>query len=332
MKKYLLYIFITVLAVNANAQDGFERTAKGTQYKMLTHNTGDRIKVGDVVTFNFLQKTSKDSVLYSTYQTGKPAQAQVQSTGDLMDVLPLLTLKDSLMVRIPADTIFKGHEERRPPFLPPGSNLFFILKVEKVQSLTEAMADRDKEIAAAKAEGAKIEAQEAVNADKYIADNKLVVKTTPSGLKYKITKLGTGPKPVAGDTVYVNYLGHTLDGKVFDTSIEAEAKKTGLAQPGRVYEPLHFALGTEGIIAGWNESFPLLNAGSKATLIIPSKLAYKENAAGPGIPPYSTLVFDVELVKVKKGPNAATPVKKAITKSTVKKPAVKKPVATKKKQ
>jgi FKBP-type peptidyl-prolyl cis-trans isomerase FkpA len=331
MKKYLLYIFITVLAVKANAQDGFERTAKGTQYKMLTHNTGDRIKVNDVVTFNFIQRT-KDSILNSTFQTGKPAQAQVQSTGDLMDILPLLTLKDSVMIRIPADTIFKGHEERRPPFLPPGSNLFFIIKIERIQSLTEAMADRDKEIAAAKAEGAKIEAQQAVNADKYIADNKLVVKTTASGLKYKITKLGTGPKPVAGDTVYVNYLGHTLDGKVFDTSIEAEAKKAGLAQPGRVYGPLNFTLGTQGIIAGWNESFPLLNAGSKATLIIPSKLAYKENAAGPGIPPYSTLVFDVELVKVKKGPNAAASTKKTTTKSTAKKPRVKKPVATKKKQ
>lgn len=331
MKKYLLYIFITVLAVNANAQDGFERTAKGTQYKMLTHNAGDRIKVNDVVTFNFIQKT-KDSILNSTFQTGKPAQAQVQSTGDLMDILPLLTLKDSVMIRIPADTIFKGHEERRPPFLPPGSNLFFIIKIERIQSLTEAMADRDKEMAAAKAEGAKIEAQEAINADKYIADNKLVVKTTASGLKYKITKLGIGPKPVAGDTVYVNYIGHTLDGKVFDTSIEAEAKKAGLAQPGRVYEPLTFALGMEGIIAGWNESFPLLNAGTKATLIIPSKLAYKENAAGPGIPPYSTLVFDVELVKVKKGPHAATAVKKTTTKSTVKKAVVKKPIATKKKQ
>ncbi len=263
--------------------------------------------------------------MVSSYQKGTPAKVQVQPTGDMMDIFPLLALNDSVLVKVPTDTIFKGHDEQRPPFFPKGSHLLIVVKVLKIQTLDEAMAEKQ-------AEALKIESAQAVLADKYIADHKLSVLTTPSGLRYSISKLGSGTKPVIGDTVYVNYVGHTLDGKVFDSSIEAEAKKAGLQQPGREYAPLSFALGTQGIIEGWNEAFPLLKAGTKATLILPSKLAYKENAAGPGIPPYSTLIFDVELIKIKKPGQVTAPAKATAGKPAVsKKPAVKKPTATKKK-
>jgi FKBP-type peptidyl-prolyl cis-trans isomerase FkpA len=333
MKKYLLYILITAFAIRANAQNDFQRTAKGTLYKLLSHNTGDRIKVSDVVTFNVIQKTDKDSVLYSSYQMGKPVQMQIQAEGDLMDVMPLLTAKDSVMIKVPTDTIFKTQEARRPPFLPKGSSLLFVLKIEKIQPLAEAMAERDKAAADAKVEAGKLEAQEAINTDKYIADHKLVLTTTASGLKYKITKAGLKPRPLDGDTVYVNYTGHNLQGKLFDTSIEAVAKEGGLQQPGRTYEPISFPLGKKGVIAGWEEGLLLLKEGSKATFLIPSKLAYGANVAGPDIPAFSTLMFDVELVKVKRikhAPVVAT--KTTATKSTVKKTMAKKTVTTKKKQ
>jgi len=326
MKKYLLYILVAAFAVKANAQDGFKHSPNGALYKIFTPNTGEKIKVNDIVTFQIVQKTEKDSILYSSYQSGHPAQVQVQPAGDMMDILPLLTLNDSLMVKAPTDSIFKTQEDKRPPFLPKGSYLIFLIKIQRVQSLAEVMAQ-------AKAESEKAQVQESVLADKYIADKKLVYTTTPSGLKYKITKVGVKPKPLNGDTVYVNYVGHTLEGKVFDTSIEAEATKAGLQQPGRVYEPINFALGAKGVIAGWEEALLLLNEGGKAQLFIPSKLAYGASASGPDIKPYSTLIFDIELVKVKRvkhePPVAA---KKPIAKSTVKKPVAKKPVTVKKKQ
>lgn len=331
MKKYFLYILITVLAVKANAQDGFKPGANGARYKILTNSTGDKIKIGDVITFHVTQKTDKDSLLSSTYQTGRPAQAQVQATGDLMDIFPLLALNDSVLVKVPTDTIFKTQEDHRPPFLPKGSNLLILIKIIKVQSLTEAMADRDKAMAAAKQDAAKLEAQEAILADKYIADHKLALTTTASGLKYKITKMGTKAKPVAGDTVVVNYVGHTLAGKVFDSSIESVAKTAGLQQMGRVYEPLTFVIGGEGIIPGWQEGLQLINEGGKAMLIIPSKLAYGANASGPDLPGFSTLIFDVELLKVNRvkhipvaGKHAASANKPVAKKASVKKPAAQK--------
>lgn len=333
MKKYLLILLVAAFGLKADAQDDFQHTPKGTTYKLFTHNTGDRIKVGDIVTFNVIQKTDKDSVLYSSYAANKPAMVKVEATGDMMDIFPLLTVNDSVLVKIPTDTIYKGHDESRPPFFPKGSSLLILLHVDKVQSFESFMAER-------KAAEDKLAAEETARADKYIADKKLKLITTASGLKYQIIQAGTKPKPVAGDTVYVNYVGRTLDGKIFDSSYETVAKGAGLQQPGRTYEPISFALGTEGIIPGWQEAIALLNEGSKATLVIPSKLAYGANAAGPDIPPYSTLVFDIELVKVVhpkpvKPVGSATSTKKPIARKTPKKATTatkKTAVATKKKQ
>lgn len=323
-------LLVAAFSLKASAQADFQRTAKGSLYKLFTHNTGDRVKVGDIVTFNVIQKTDKDSVLFSSYAANKPAMIKVEESGDMMDIFPLLTVHDSILVKVPTDTIFKNQEASRPPFFPKGSNLMIAIHVEKVQSFESFMAER-------KAAEEKLATDEAANANKYIAGKKLNLITTASGLKYKINQVGTKPKPVAGDTVYVNYTGRNLDGKIFDSSYEEIAKGAGLQQPGRTYEPISFALGTQGIIPGWQEAIALLNGGSKATLVIPSKLAYGASGAGADIPPYSTLVFDIDLVKVvhPKGAKPAAVTKKPVAKGPVKKTTTatkKTSVATKKKQ
>jgi len=317
MKKYIIYLAIAAVAVKVNAQTPgtYQRTAKGTEYQLFTHNDGPKIKLNDVITFNAIQKTGKDSVLFSSYAQGAPLQAQVQPDGDLMDIFPLLTLKDSVIVKIPTDSIFKNNEQQRPPFLPKGSNMYFTLKIERVQSLDEAIAERN-------ALMDKYAAEETVNTAKYIADHKMLLKTTASGLKYKITLPSLKRKPLVGDTVWVNYTGRTLDGHVFDSSVAAEAKKAGLDQPGgRTYEPIKFAVGTGMVIPGWDEGLLLLGEGSKATFVVPSKLAYGEKGTGEGtIKPFSTLLFDVQLVRIKSIKHAPKP--------GVKKPVAKKPAAT----
>ena len=260
------------------------------------------------MTFDVIQKTDKDSVLFSSYAMGHPVKIQVQASqnvGDLMDVLMLLTAKDSADVKVPADSIFKGHEDQRPPFLAKGSSLLFTLKIDKVQSLTDAIAEKNAALEAMKT-------AEITALNKYVADHKLVVKTTPSGLKYFITQPSLKHKPLTGDTLLVNYTGRTLDGKVFDSSIQADAQKAGLNQPGRNYEPLKVIVGTGGVIKGWDEGLLLLNEGSKAEFIIPSSLGYGAEGSGPDIGPYSTLIFDLQLVKIK--PIKHPIVKKALVK------------------
>ena len=121
--------------------------------------------------------------------------------------------------------------------------------------------------------------------EKYLAENakKPNVKQTASGLQYEVLTEGTGRKPKATDTVKVHYEGFLTDGTVFDSSIQRG-------------EPISFPL--NGVIAGWTEGLQLMAEGAKYRLFIPYNLGYGEHGAGASIPPYSTLIFDVELIEV----------------------------------
>jgi FKBP-type peptidyl-prolyl cis-trans isomerase FklB len=112
--------------------------------------------------------------------------------------------------------------------------------------------------------------------------NKEGVVTLPSGLQYKVIKAGTGPKAVDGDQVTTHYTGRFIDGKVFDSSVER-------GQPA--------TFGVNQVIAGWTEALKLMPEGSKWVLYIPYNLAYGERGQS-SIPPYSTLIFDIELIDV----------------------------------
>jgi FKBP-type peptidyl-prolyl cis-trans isomerase FklB len=126
----------------------------------------------------------------------------------------------------------------------------------------------------------------------YIAENeaflarnkdKSGVTITPSGLQYEVIKMGTGPKPTANSTVKVHYTGTLIDGTEFDSSV-----KRG--------EPAQFPV--SGVIPGWTEALQLMPVGSKFKLYIPENLAYGASQAGDVIKPFSTLVFDVELLEI----------------------------------
>jgi FKBP-type peptidyl-prolyl cis-trans isomerase FklB len=109
------------------------------------------------------------------------------------------------------------------------------------------------------------------------------VVTLPSGLQYEIINAGLGKKPTAADRVQCHYEGTLIDGTVFDSSIKR-------GQPA--------VFGVSQVIAGWVEALQLMGEGSKWRLYIPYDLAYGANGAGEMIPPYSALIFDVELIKV----------------------------------
>jgi FKBP-type peptidyl-prolyl cis-trans isomerase FklB len=109
------------------------------------------------------------------------------------------------------------------------------------------------------------------------------VVTTASGLQYEILKEGKGPKPEATSTVRVHYHGTLVDGTVFDSSVQRG-------------EPLEFPV--NGVIAGWTEALQLMTQGSKWKLYIPHELGYGARGAGGVIGPYTTLVFEVDLLRV----------------------------------
>ena len=123
--------------------------------------------------------------------------------------------------------------------------------------------------------------------EKFLAENKKneKVQETASGLQYVVEKEGTGAQPGAEDEVTVHYTGKLLDGTVFDSSVNRG-------------EPATFPLNR--VIKGWTEGVQLMKEGAKYTFFIPSDLAYGPQGVPNAIPPHSTLIFEVELIKVNK--------------------------------
>ncbi|MBR2475619.1 MAG: FKBP-type peptidyl-prolyl cis-trans isomerase [Bacteroidaceae bacterium] len=121
--------------------------------------------------------------------------------------------------------------------------------------------------------------------NKFLAENgkREGVVTLPSGLQYEIITEGTGKKPSATDTVSCHYHGTLIDGTVFDSSVMRN-------------QPAEFPV--NGVIKGWVEALQLMSEGAKWKLFIPANLAYGERGAGQSIEPNSTLIFEVELLKV----------------------------------
>jgi FKBP-type peptidyl-prolyl cis-trans isomerase FklB len=139
---------------------------------------------------------------------------------------------------------------------------------------------------------AKMEAKQKVSGEKNVKEGEAFlaangkkegVKTTSSGLQYKVLKSGTGATPKPTDSVKVHYHGTLLDGTVFDSSVDRG-------------DPVTFGVGD--VIPGWTEALQLMKVGDKWQLFIPSKLAYGDKSAGPKITPNSTLIFDVELLAI----------------------------------
>jgi FKBP-type peptidyl-prolyl cis-trans isomerase FklB len=155
------------------------------------------------------------------------------------------------------------------------------------EEIRTTIGELQKRVMAARQKELKEEAEKNLAESKaFLEENKKKdgIKTLPSGLQYKILTEGSGKTPKATDTVTVHYRGTLINGTEFDSSY-----KRG--------QPVTFQV--NGVIRGWNEALQLMKGGSKWQLFIPPELAYGERAAGPQIPPNSTLIFEVELISVK---------------------------------
>ena len=153
---------------------------------------------------------------------------------------------------------------------------------EAQQLVQDYFAKKEEKMNAERAEKGKTAKAEG---EKYLAENakKDGVITLPSGLQYQVLREGNGKKPSAKDSVKCHYEGFLIDGTVFDSSVQRG-------------EPAVFGL--QQVIAGWTEGLQLMQEGAKYRFFIPYRLAYGEGGAGQMIPPFATLIFDVELIEV----------------------------------
>jgi FKBP-type peptidyl-prolyl cis-trans isomerase FkpA len=319
MKKGIVILFAATLGLAAcnNYKEG-----KGGLMYQIHHDGGKaKIKEGDIVKLNFIQKNERDSVMFSTYDIEQPQVFPVgkaQYAGDMNDVLTLFGEGDSATFKLNLDTMTKHSGQPKPPTAAKDTYLVFTVKVEKVLSKNANEADTAFQKRAQEffqkdymASIEKLKTSEAAKIKKFIEENDLKPKTTASGLQYVISNPGTGPKPALGDTIMLNYTGKLLtkkaDGKenIFDTSVEKVAKDAGIHNAMAQYAPRPFTIGNA--IPGFDEGYQLIGKGGKILLIIPSQLAYGESGQPQArITPYSPLAFEVEIVDIKKPTGAPT--------------------------
>lgn len=280
--------------------DKFKTTENGLQYRFETvNNDGEQPQVGDILVGEL---TLKLDTFQLWSNTGNPDRImQVSETmfkGDINEGLMMMHKGDKAIFAIPADSIGKFlMENQMPKQYKRGEGQMFYYEIVlndivSKEELVQEQANFMEEMQQREADEPKLLAQ-------YIQENNITVKPTASGLYIVVKKKGNGPKVAAGKTVSIDYTGRLLDGTVFDSSREADAKAAGKPTEGRTFEPLTYVVGQQPLIQGWDEGVMNQPEGTELTLIMPSKLGYGSRGAGRDILPFSPLVFDITIVSVK---------------------------------
>jgi FKBP-type peptidyl-prolyl cis-trans isomerase FkpA len=283
---------IILLAVFACKRTNEKRTASGMKYILHAHKEGKKPAEKDYVTVKMVYTDENDSVLYDTRVGGKPVRFQLSNSpfaGSLEEGLMELSVGDSATLFVSADSMYEKVWSKEPNNImqkpKQGSFLKFYIKLMRVQTYNEA------ELEMALNESHQIEAEQKA-LESYFREKNISPAMQPEGYYIISQSEGKGQPIEQGALVQVNYRGTFLNGGVFDSN----------AKSGKPYS---FTVGGNEVITGWDLAFKKLKAGDRVTLIIPSKLAYGAeglrnlNMTTYRVPPFSTLVFDIEVVNAK---------------------------------
>lgn len=308
MKKNLLVLGLAIFALSSCKQ--FKKGEGDMQYIIHTDKEGTNIKEGDFIAFNMVQKTEEDSTINNTYDYDRPmfvAEQKSMFKGDLFAALGMLSEGDSATFKINADSL-QAKMNMQKPANTKGKYIVFTFKIDKVipkSGLTDSVFNGKIE-AFFKAEGEKAKGAEAGKIANYVSSKKLTPVKTASGLQYVVETKGSDVKPAIGDTVELNYTGRFLTGKIFQTSDAAVAKKENVYNPMAPYQPMKVVAGMKQTVPGFDEALMLFGNGTKVSVILPSALAYGEHGS-PAIPPYTPLVFDLDIIKIIKPTSPVAP-------------------------
>lgn len=282
---FLNFIFFLIYSCNSSETGNFKKLSSGLEYKIIETkgSSARKLKLGDVINLNYSYETEDGKVLFSSLKSNRKYLRKVEKSakthGSIEDGFLILREGDSAIFKIQADKflLFSEGFEKLPKGVKATDNIIVKLRVieiidpEEYEDILLSSYHKDKET-------------EMNILKNYLQNSNITVTPTESGLYYVEYKKGTGPRAEKGKYVTVDYTVKYIDGQIIETTLGKQ--------------PFIFRLGDGQVIAGWEEGISYMNEGGKAMLIIPSDLAYGENGRG-AIRPYSTLVFEVDLLKVK---------------------------------
>lgn len=278
-----LFLMLSVLTGCSNAPKGYQATDNGLYYRLFTNNGGENPQIGDLLELTMSCSVNDTVVILPLTKNIIPV-AEPSFWSDFVEGFSMMHKGDSASFIVDIDSSFVNlfGYNTLPPQFSSTDIMRFEVRLDDFYPESEfrfRMIENIKKNYPAETEKAASE----LNA--YLEKNGVVAQPTSTGLYYVKTQDGTGEKPSKGSTVKAHYTGYLLDGTVFDTSIERG-------------EPIEFVLGVGQVIPGWDEGIAMMSKGEKAVLYIPYYLAYGDRDLGV-IPPFSNLVFEVELIDFK---------------------------------
>lgn len=311
MKKFF-YLSVFCVSALAACTGSFTRTKEGVEYKIISKGEGKTVGYGNYIQMHIKQlynNGTKDTILLDTRDMMPRIQIldSVNTPLAYYTILSKMKKGDSLVLRILTDSAFKKNMQEMPPFMKKGKYLYTLVKMvnifetqDQADSANKAerimakpviykkqLEDIEKDLASKKQQ---VEADDKLIQD-YLTKNNIKAQKTKWGTYISITSEGTGEKLNTDNVAILNYTGRTLDsGKVFDSNTDPKFQHT---------QPLDVNLGQfGGIILGFPDALLQMKKGTKATVYIPSVLAYGTSGKGELIKPNDILIFDMEVTDV----------------------------------
>lgn len=297
---FLLLLSCSQVKNRRESDKGFRRGVGDLQYLIHADREGDAIEIGDFVSLYAIEKTEKDSILYSSYECDNRAtllpREKAYFKGDFNSALGMLSEGDSATFMISKDSLIQTGREELKKYK--GQYLIFTVKIDRVihrGNLSDSLLNIEIENFI-EAERNKARDMEQGKLEKYISSLKPKPDVTPLGASYLVNMKGNGPKAKMGDTVIVSYTAKYLSGKIFDSSVEETAKRAGIFKSFKTYGPLRLTVEKKPLSA-FDEAMLLFPQGTKVTLIIPSQLAYGADGGG-GVKGFTPVICEMEIVAV----------------------------------
>ena len=284
--KILLFLFVATIVIGSctNNYGEFKVAESGLQYRIVEQNeTGQMPQIGDVLELNYSYETEKGKVLFDSRESGrkymKTLEKPAHTGGSIEDGLAMMHEGDSAIFKISAENFLLFSEKYGR--LPEGVDAIdqIVIKVRLINIMDQKDMEQYMSSRFHTDEDVEMEILE-----NYIKNANITAEPTESGLYFIEKNEGSGDYIKQGDEIVVNYTLTLADGSLVETTWGNE--------------PMTYIVGREKFIAGWEEAIAMMKKGSVATVIIPSKIGYGAEGKGT-IQPYSTLVFEIEILDVK---------------------------------
>ncbi|TAG02135.1 MAG: hypothetical protein EAZ44_07570 [Cytophagia bacterium] len=296
----IIYLFLLLIFLFSSCVGGSDSptkpahnahtTSSGIKYVFHKQNgQSKKAKLGDLIDYHLVIRNSFDSVIRNSYKETPEGirETPLEETywigkekPNFREIFLQVAEGDSLSFWIKSDSLAEngGHLKNK---MPKGSDLKYTVKILKIRSRKEIEKSNEKLLEAQRKKDSVLIENYVENLKK--KDKNVQFKTTYSGLRYTHIREGNGKIALKGDTVNVNYIGKLIEGTAYENSETATEFLVGDVTP-----------------AGLDEALTLMKEGGKSTFILPSYLGYGEKGMGELVPTNAILVFDIELLKVKK--------------------------------